>query len=526
MFFLAILIVVYSYTLFTVGLIGQLYASVILFITVFFYGVAFAYAGKQKTTFSLKNMHLSLLEKILIAAITLQVLINVIGVFGPELAFDALWYHLTLPKLYLLHHKVYFIPGGLLYYSAMPQLAEMLYVGALSLGNEITAKAIHFLFGIGTLIGVYKLSRLYISRHNALLTVFIFYSNLVVGWESITAYIDLTRSFFEVLGVFALILWTRTDKRRYFFLSAIFIGAAIATKLLAVGTLSIMVVLLLVHAFRKQHSFQEISRTICIYIFCTLSIPFPWFLFSFLNTGNPVYPFFTSLYPVTQSFQILNPLHFLRDIVSLFVLSPDPVSPVYLICVPLFFLFFPKGKNTGLLWVYSGLSLLVWFITPRTGGGRFIVPYLPVLSLCIGLVVEQIQKEKILIRYVLLLILTIGILSIVYRGIANVKYISVITGRESKHEFLTKQLNFSYGDFYDTDGYFARTIGKEDRVLLRGFHNLYYIDFPYVHESWITPHTGYTYIALQGDAIPDTLENTWHLVYKNKTTHVGVYKKQ
>jgi len=57
--------------------------------------------------------------------IVLQAFVNIIGVFGPELAFDALWYHLTLPKLYLVHHSIFFIPGGLLYYSGMPKIAEM-----------------------------------------------------------------------------------------------------------------------------------------------------------------------------------------------------------------------------------------------------------------------------------------------------------------------------------------------------------------------------------------------------------------
>ena len=59
--------------------------------------------------------------KILIwTPIILQALLNFATVFTPEIGFDALWYHLTLPKLWLLKHQWHF-NGGLLYYSVMPR---------------------------------------------------------------------------------------------------------------------------------------------------------------------------------------------------------------------------------------------------------------------------------------------------------------------------------------------------------------------------------------------------------------------
>ena len=47
------------------------------------------------------------LELVLIVILLTQGIINLIGALGPELGFDALWYHLTLPKIYLSEGKIF-----------------------------------------------------------------------------------------------------------------------------------------------------------------------------------------------------------------------------------------------------------------------------------------------------------------------------------------------------------------------------------------------------------------------------------
>ena len=119
----------------------------------------------------------------------------------------------------------------------MPKLADMLYIGGLSFGDEITAKFIHFTFGILTAVALYKLQRNFFSPLLSLIGVVIFYSNLVVAWESITAYVDLIRAFFEVLALWAFVLWWKSQKWKWLLISACMIGFAISTKLLAIGSL-------------------------------------------------------------------------------------------------------------------------------------------------------------------------------------------------------------------------------------------------------------------------------------------------
>ena len=248
MFTLAITIGIYSYLLFFLGIIGLLYQPIVIGITILFF-VAIFLVKRSVILNVMKNLKRSFantqddkLYVVLLVFFLLQVVINFIGVLAPELAFDALWYHLTLPKIWLGHHSIFFIPGGLLYYSAMPKLAEMLYIGALSFGTAVVAKSVHFSFGLLTCLAIYLFSRKFFTPFISLIAVVIFYANIVVAWESTTAYIDLVRAFFEILALWSFMNWATSPqpspKRRgrviekWLLLSAVMIGFAITTKLL------------------------------------------------------------------------------------------------------------------------------------------------------------------------------------------------------------------------------------------------------------------------------------------------------
>mgnify|MGYP001565572408 CR=1 FL=1 len=447
------------------------------------------------------------LEPILILILFAEGIVNLIGALGPELGFDALWYHLTLPKLFIEQEKI-FIPGNLLYYSLMPKLIELLYIPAIYLGGETIAKVTHFLFGIGSLIVLYKLSRFFLSKSFSLLVLVVFYSNLIVAWQSITAYIDLGRTFFEVLALFFIVSYFKNKEDRDLTKSALSIGLAISTKLLAIGSLFIFI---LIFFFEKL----DLSKIIK-FILIAIIIPSPWFIFSYLNTGNSVYPFFSEIYYVSPSINILNLLNFVR--------SPDPISPIYLIVLPLIFLACRKfDRPLSIVAIYSLLSFIVWFITPQTGGGRFIMPYLPAFSIVVVASIN-FSKNTLIKRYLIALIILIAVSSIIYRGVANAKYLPVLFGKESKHEFLSKNLNFDFGDFYDTDNYFRDNIKPSDKVLIYGTHNLYYVNFPFTHESWLAPDDKFNYVMTQNVDLPGRFSD-WKQIYSNERTHVKLYSK-
>ncbi len=526
MFKLALILGAYAYGIFFLGIFEKLYPAQLLSISVVFTVIGWFFLRDEikRLGGSIVKIHKNRFFLVVFVLLLLQIGIAILGVLGPEISFDALWYHLPLPKLYLLHHKVYFIPGGLLYYSVMPKITEMYYIVALAFSNETAAKAIHFLFGILSCIALYKLARLFLNSLFALLVVVLFYSNLVIGWESITAYIDLTRTFFEIMALWSFVVWFRYQIKKWLLLSGILVGLAISAKLVAVGTPVIFSALILYTLVTRKESPVIIIKQILIYWGCVLIIPLPWFLFALYQTGNPFYPLFTSLYPTSLSTQLLNPFYFFKEAGEILLRAPDPISPFYLMVLPLLFLVFRSfDKRYRIVVFYCVLAFVVWYITPRSGGGRFLMPYLPGFSLLAVGIVDQV-KNTFLKNYLIGMIIFLVCLSIGYRAIANAKFIPVIIGKQTKSDFLSQHLNFSFGDFYDTDGYFKKHIKPTDKVLLYGFHNLYYVDFPFIDSSWYSGTKFYNYVATQNSQ--STVTKNMKLMYENSTTHVKLYKKQ
>ena len=366
-------------------------------------------------------------------------LVNLVAALGPELGFDALWYHLTMPKIWMMWGKIDFIPGGLLYYSAMPRLGEFLYMGAIGVMGEMGDTGAHLIgwgAGIGAAFLTFKIARKYLDRKFSFLAALIFYATPLVGWQSGSAYIDLLRTFFEALALYFLL----SNKK---FLSGIAAGLAVSTKTLALGSLGILGVL---------------SGLSWKFFLPAFLISAPWFVWAYLKTGYLFYPLGAGIVPFSFNWAGI---------------GTELVSPIYLILLP----FFLTVKKPRKLTAYFFLSLIVWLLIPHSGEGRFLLPYLPAWAVLAAII---IQKNKPLIFVATL----IAVINIGYRAVANFKVVPYLLGQETKTQYLCKHLDFSTAVFVDCDGWFAKNIKKTDLVLVKGFHNLYYIDFPFVHETW------------------------------------------
>jgi len=85
-----------------------------------------------------------------------------------------------------------------------------------------------------------------------------------------------------------------------------------------------------------------------------------------------------------------------------------------------------------------------------------------------------------------------------------------------------KKLNFSFGDFYDVNNALSDRIKPTDRALLYGFHNLYYVDFPYIDSSWVKKGDMFNFIVTQNSLPPERFK-FWSLIYYNPTTKIRLY---
>lgn len=506
MFEIAALIGIYSYSIFTIGLLDLLKPQILFLVTIFFILTSFIILNKKfkKIKLGTSFNSLSKLEKLIIIILLFSVLLNLIGVFVPELAFDSLWYHLTLPRIYLAAGKIFYIPGALFYYSAMPKIVEMLYIPALSLGNQIIAKFIEYFFGLGSLIVTYLLAKEFVNKKLSLIASLAFYTNIVVMWLSTTAYIDLGWTFLESL---ALLFFIRFLKgREVLWKSSITLGLAIVSKLLSLFSLPSYILILFLHT----KSLNKIIK----FLFVTLLIPLPWMIFAYIYTRNPIYPFFEPIYKVPATINLSNLLNIVH--------SQDPISPIYLIMLPIILITLKRFKILEkYLFIYCSIAFIFWFVFQSAGGGRYFVAYLPALSvLCV--VAFSKLKNVFIVKYLIGFILLISVINLGYRFLASVKYFPVVFGYETQKHFLINNLKFSYGDFYDVDEYFKKNINKNDKVLTIGIHNLYYADFPFIDITYLSSADKFNYILVRGK-LPQKYDGS-KLIYKNELTSVKLYK--
>ena len=375
-----------------------------------------------------------------------QILVNLIGALGPELGFDALWYHLTEAKLFWQRGSIDPIPGNLLYWSGLPRLGEILYM-------FLPGSLVHWFFGV--------LSAYFIYRLSGLAPALLWYSTLLVGWLSTSAYIDLM--------VTAWLLGALYFKKNTRILLLILAGA---TKLQAI-----------------------------IYGLAITLIPWgllgylPFALINWYATGSAIYPFGQNFGFESEWF--FNGFWFwLSRPLRLFFDPAFRVGPIILVI-------FLLAKNHPYLRI-TVLTFAFWFLMPGTDFGRFAL--FPLALMCLAAVKPT--------RLILTLIILQALIGISGRAWANIKYLE-----PDRTKFLCQNLKFDFGDFYDCDNWFKTNIKPTDKVLIYGIHNLYYVDFPFDHESWKNPNTRYTHI-LVGDSGP-VLDLP--LVYENSLTRVKLY---
>lgn len=410
---------------------------------------------------------------LLLVPIILLALLNFLLVFTPEMGFDALWYHLTLPKLWLLKHQWYF-PGGLLYYSVMPRLAETLFIPLIHFTGTIGPKLVQYLAGLGTSLLIWKI--LVDQKQSViwrLVGVSLFYCTWLVSWQSGSAYIDLIRTFLETTALFYLLRgsWKK---------GGFFLGLAIGTKWLALGSL---VIYALVFGAPL--------------IFPALLVSLPWFYLAYFYTGNPIYPLFSGV--ITNSFTGLSDMFRHLAIAPYYLTIPfdDFLSPL----IGLLFILALLALRSGniylrrISWIAVLGSCLSLIIDPPSS--RFLLPFLPALAVSSVIFMSALKKDWLKTSFIFLVCLS-GLLILSLRSVAMSKYLPFFTGQKSSAVFLDSFAGRLPGTFLDGD-HFVQDLPQNSRILVDKLHNLYYFPRDFDHTSWAIDQNSYDFLVTIGE---------------------------
>ncbi len=213
----------------------------------------------------------------------------------PETGKDALIYHLAVPKLYLLHHGFYFIPGNV--FAGYPLLGEMHYLLALFLQNDILAKAMNYAVLCGILLGIGLFAR-YLLREHAFpaLSMLIFVSIPSVFAVSHAAYNDLFVTFFTLAAIYSFLRWSEQRLTAWLILCGVFSGSAAACKYTALLRRRSVVSASSGWPPTEDGSTLQALRRLALYAAAAFIAGSPFYLKNWIVMGNPFYPFFYGIF--------------------------------------------------------------------------------------------------------------------------------------------------------------------------------------------------------------------------------------
>jgi len=423
----------------------------------------------------------------------------------PPVSYDAVAYHLAIPKLYVAAGRLVYIP--FIVYSNWPLGNEMLFVLSLLLGSEFLPQLLTWSFAILIAVGLVTFGRRWLSPWSGPIAAAIFFSLPMLLRLAGTGLIEVPLAGYSFLAFYALWRWHETGTGRWLVISALLSGCAAGSKLNGAGVaivLGAMAFLLESVARRPGRGLRAFTG----YGAVSFMVAFPWYLKSWLMTGNPLWPF---LYPLFggRDWDALG-VEYLLGYIRTTNLAPTVwnwlsgfwrlttdglqfgsflLGPYLLGLVPLVVLEAVLERNRRLLLGTMALFSLglysIWFLL--THQTRFLMPAIPVLSLLaaegVAWVCGRVRPGWIgrLLQVALLAWLLAG----AWFADADRRHEwslawTYLTGGASREEYLT-----SVSGDYPAFAYANQHLPQDAVVLLAPFESRgFYLDHSYI---WANP---------------------------------------
>jgi hypothetical protein len=320
-----------------------------------------------------------------------------VSALAPEVEYDAAWYHLGIPSVWLEQGTIVDFPNE--FVSLYPMTSEITYGIALSLGGAVAAKLLHFsaLLLIAGL--VYRMARRWTPSASPWLAVALLVTVPTVLWEASTAYIDLGLTFLIGLGVYA--AWSHVRERQtgWLILAVLSFGLAAATKHLALLAVVIVALGMGIAIWNRTHDMLSSVGVAALVGVGPLLIALPWYWRAWAASGNPFFPELFSVFGAPaerwdaisergldsflNGFGPATPLGFVTlpwDVTVHGARYGGSLGPLFLLLLPMLLLFRRKGREVGWIASFVLFFVLLWASPLSSFQMRFLMPIVPFLA--------------------------------------------------------------------------------------------------------------------------------------------------
>lgn len=417
-------------------------------------------------------------EGALLGLLLLGLAFQLCGAMTPEIFYDSLVYHLALPELYLQQGRVAAVPHNL--FSGTPQAVQLLYGLCLSVSDEKLASLLHLSFAAAAAAAVYCVGRRLVSRAAGLLAAAAFFlcpAVLYAGWG---CGVDLAAAF---LCAAALLVMLGDGAPSA---AGLLLGFACGVKY---NVLPLAAVLWAVSAARSLRQGRS-ARGPLVMAACAAAAFSPWPAKNWALLGNPLYPYLRGVFG--DPGWIADWTAFTADVgrpaldwgllaqpwttsVGVWPLGDWP-GPVFLIAVPWLVLLRPRRPGLAPVMAMAAGGYLAWALATRWV--RYMIPVLPLLSLCAALAVESGAWPRPLRR--------LGWILFFYGGLFQIQAAfgqggwagqwAAVTGEVSRADYLKTQRPTYPLPYYSAAEFIDRELPPGAKVLVLGESRSYYIE--------------------------------------------------
>ncbi len=371
------------------GLYNRVFFSAFIIII-----LLFSIAGRRslmRESFDIDKKYI--LPLLLLAGV---ILIAAFSSLSPPIKNDTLYYHLGLPKLWAGDGGIRFYPTIAL--SATALNSEVLLTPIVAF---VSPEAAQFFTCIVGLIVMFLLGRGFNRlTGSSLALALLALGSVPLFMGGLTdAKNDYLAAGFALCSFLFYVEYINTEKTKQIIFAGIFAGLAASTKTNAsIFLISVFLVLLL-----SRHRIKDIV----LFVVAALLLGLPWYLKAYIQTGNPVYPFFNSLFdsqfwhPVFDSFnratnakvENQNLLNFITSPFRL-VYFPDifrgRVGPAILIFLPLLFFIKQIPRVIYKALIISLIFFIFWYIA--WPNARYLMPVITLLALAAAVIIDRLFK--------------------------------------------------------------------------------------------------------------------------------------
>jgi Dolichyl-phosphate-mannose-protein mannosyltransferase len=393
---------------------------------------------------------------------------------------DALCYHLQVPKVFLMHGSVGFMPD--LHETVYPLVTEMIYAVALEFRGPVACRGIQWILGIVFAANVTALARPSLGRR-AWWAGAITLAVPAVSNGMSAPLNDVALAAFGTAALFACVRLHEHPGTKAAILAGLLAGLAIGVKypaLVLVGLLAPSIALRTVirplpGAGDAKPRWLALAS---LYLIAALATGGWWYLRAYVHTGNPVYPFFRDLFGGAGLAEVLDPIkrplpvsafNLLSALVPL-SLQPDrfdsfshQFGPAFLLFLPAIFLY--RAPRRILLLVGLAYAFLILCMTQRQSM-RFLLIAIGPMSIGVAYVASVWGKRRTAPARLLIAVLLLVMGLETGLAVARSRHVlAVLLGRESAAEFLARrEPTFKIGQWaaHHLPGN-ARLIGQDHR---------------------------------------------------------------